>query len=308
MQRIGSPILNMSIYQEAETHMLAILVKRTVLLINTRTHTTEWQKTYPDDFSGAVSDVTLSEECVFVTLKYAKEVVCHSRRSRFDGFKIDSMAAADLGIDYWSPLSVAFSRFHPRLLFVSTYDTVYVIDHGTDHVIRVLSNITNSKALSRPFFKVSLNSDFLVVLQLPNIIEEYSLSAVYKGSTPFLKTYPMYGYVLPPGFNVTFARFTDLLFVEAVEEQAGRSTILVFVPGRLAHAVLYDVINLPQRYDQLFMDTSGFLCNYVGIVANGKLSITRQFDYPILVLESILDHNFTLSLHSSPEQPHTFQV
>jgi hypothetical protein len=98
-----------------------------------------------------------------------------------------------------------------------------------------------------------------------------------------------------------------LLFVEAVSPKENVSTILVFYPGALAHAVLYDVINLDRVYTNLFMDTSGFICNYVGIVADGALTVTRQFDLPILRIESLKDYNFTLTLYSG-EQPHKFGV
>jgi hypothetical protein len=171
IRKLSSPILNMSIYQEADTHLLALLLKREVILYDVYKKEVTWSRTYPDDFSGAVSDVTLSGECLFVTLKYSKTVECHSRVSRFEGFRVDAVTAAGLGIDYWSPISVTFSRLHPRLFFVSTYDAVYVLDHGTDHVIRHLSNITNSKATRKPFFKVSINQDYLVIVQPPSTIE-----------------------------------------------------------------------------------------------------------------------------------------
>lgn len=112
---------------------------------------------------------------MYVTLKYSKEVVCHSRVNRFEGFRVDALVASELGIDYWSPQQVTFSRLHPRLFFVSSYDAVYIMDHGTDHRIRHLTNISNTKATERPYFKISLNDNYLVVLQTPNIIEEYAL-------------------------------------------------------------------------------------------------------------------------------------
>lgn len=86
--------------------------------------------------------------------------------------------------------------------------------------------------------------------------------------------------------------------IEAIDTKTNLTTILVYVPGRSTHSILYDVINLDRKYDDLFMDTSGFICNYVGIVADGRLSITRQFDIPIFIVESFVNHNFTLTLHS----------
>lgn len=42
-------------------------------------------------------------------------------------------------------------------MFVSTYDSVYILDYGTDHVVRLISSVSGSKAFSTPHFKVSVD-------------------------------------------------------------------------------------------------------------------------------------------------------
>lgn len=186
----------MSIFKEVDTHLFAVSVGNTVRLFDFARKRVIFERTYPSDFSGVVSGITLDGLCLFVTLKYAKTIECVSRDHRFRGFTLDTAAAIALGIGYWSPLSVVTSALHPRTFFVTTYDAVYAVNYGTDKVFRLLTTIDSSRsqAVQKLGFKVAVNDRFMLLMNTPNIIEEFAIAEIESGRLIALKSYPIYHY------------------------------------------------------------------------------------------------------------------
>lgn len=75
----------------------------------------------------------------------------------------------------------------------------------------------------------------------------------------------------------------------------------------MAHAVLYNVIMLESRAE-LLVDTSGFIFNLVGVVTAGKLRVFRVFDLPFFIVDTFVNHNYTLDVQSYGDNKTTFNL
>ena len=55
---------------------------------------------------------------------------CHDHHDRIceEIYRIDSIKMDELGVDYFSPLDIYTSDFHPFVLFIQNVDSVIILD------------------------------------------------------------------------------------------------------------------------------------------------------------------------------------
>lgn len=168
-------------------------------------------------------------------------------------YSIDSLVMDKLGIEYFSPIEVYTSDFHPFVLFIHNVDSVIILD--ITHQGPILLDQIQSPASKEPGFwtwRMAITKGHLVIINPPNIIEEYNLQELYtRRVTHQSKTYPVYNYTIPEKFDCDFSDEGDLLYVTAVDKNlpAGRNTvILVYKSAVPAVASLYDVFHIEGTY------------------------------------------------------------
>jgi len=119
-------------------------------------------------------------------------------------------------------------------------------------------------------FRIAVNKYRMIIASQPNIIEEYSLEAVYqKDSMTLMKTYPMYGYRIQPGADIEFSDLDFSVYINAYDPAVNVSVILVYRSGFPSSVVLYHTIYLDQLYSRpgFEVEVSGNIVDFVSIAA-----------------------------------------
>ncbi len=93
------------------------------------------------------------------------------------------------------------------------------------------------------------------------------------------KNYPMYGYKLPKNYDFDISDYGNCVYISLVSD-GGDYNIFVFRSGYPAVGTLYNVIDL-YAFQNILLDASGFLIDYVTVLSGKQLRIFRQYELPI---------------------------
>lgn len=213
-----------------------------------------------------------------------------------------------LGVNYFAPMDIYISDFHPGTLFIQNLDRVIIIS-VTRSGPRILAQIESpgSKEPGHFKFRIGIAQDQLVLVNPPNIIEEHSLKELYtRKDAPMNKVYPIYHYTIPDNFDLDFSDEGNLIYITALDnkmEKDHNSVILVYRTGFPAVSAFYDVFNIYMRFDDMLIDATGVFGDYVTVAMGSLLMIFRQYEYPVLVFEdSFHNYDFNLSYTNDPKQ------
>ena len=204
--------------------------------------------------------------------------------------RIDSIMMGKLGVKYFSPIEVYTSDFHPFVLFIHNVDSVIILDITRQGPI-LLDQIFSPGAQEPGFWKwkMAITRGHLVIINPPNIIEEYSLIELYtRKTTHMTKAYPTYNYTIHDKFDCDFSDSGDLLYITATDKNLPeeRSTvILVYRSAGPAVSSLYDVFHIEGKYDDMLIDVTGTFADYVSVTMGSILMMFRQYGTPILIFE-----------------------
>lgn len=95
---------------------------------------------------------------------------------------------------------------------------------------------------------MAITRGHLVLINPPNVIEEYSLIELYtKKTTHMTKQYPLYNYTIPDKFDCDFSDKGDLLYITAIDKNMPvnkNSVILVYRSAGPAVSSFYDVFHI----------------------------------------------------------------
>lgn len=206
-----------------------------------------------------------------------------------------------LGIDYFSPVEVYSSIYHPYVLFIQNLDSVIILDITFPAPV-LLAHI-KSPGTQEPGFqkwKMAISRDSLVLVNPPNIIEEHSLFEIFKTKDAMMvRTYPIFNYTIPDSFDLDFSDQGDLIYITAEDKNlpdTQNSVILVYRAGLPAASVFYDVFHINGKYDDMLIDATGNFGDYVSVTLGSMLTIFRQYQQPILVFDdSYNDFEFNIT-------------
>jgi hypothetical protein len=212
-------------------------------------------------------------------------------------FSIDSKALKPLGIDYFAPLQLVTSRWHPEVLFIKCLGSVIILDVDNRDRLILLDELY-SHAILKYDYKLAVNQRILVVVAAPDVIEEYSIENIYANrQVKYLKSLYLYNYTIPTDFDIEFSDVGDLFYINTVDGATNLTTVLIFRTGAFSVSSLYDVINMPGLYSHknLEIEVSGYFVDFVSIIASGAFYVYKQFEIPFLVLEDGMnDYQFYL--------------
>ena len=82
-----------------------------------------------------------------------------------------------LGVNYFSPIKVEVSDFHPSVLFIQCLEKVLIIEitkRGVDILAEIQSPATKEPVL--PKWQMAIARGQLIIVNPPNTIEEHDLS------------------------------------------------------------------------------------------------------------------------------------
>lgn len=88
---------------------------------------------YPDDLTGEVGGLAVSNGILFVTLPKIKQIdayylsACDGTTCPL-GFSLTVETVRKLGVEYFAPRRVRTTREHPEVIFVECLDSVLVLD------------------------------------------------------------------------------------------------------------------------------------------------------------------------------------
>lgn len=106
-----------------------------------------------------------------------------------------------------------------------------------------------SAALQDPKYKMAVNLNSMIVVSPPDTIEHYDLRRLYDRSVVQVKSYTLYRYKLLDDYDLEFSDVGDLFYVNAIDSVTNLTSILVYRTASYAVAALYDVINLPGKFN-----------------------------------------------------------
>lgn len=136
---------------------------------------------------------------------------------------------------------------------------------------------------------MAITRGHLVLINPPNVIEEYSLLELYtRKITHMTKTYALYNYTIPDKFDCDFSDSGDLLYVTAIDKNLPgdkNTVVLVYRSSTPAVAALYDVFHIEGKYDDMLIDVTGSFADYVSVTMGSRLMMFRQYAIPLLVFE-----------------------
>lgn len=256
----------------------------------------------PKGYEGYVGDIATSNGILFLLLPYMKTILAYRLDECIEAtcklsFSIDHTALKSQGVDFFSPTDIVTTRHHPEVLFIQCYGSVIILDVDNRNNLILLDELY-SHAINRNDYKLAVNERFLVVVAAPDMIEEYSLDNIYTvRQVKFFKQLPLYNYVIPADFDLEFSDFGDLFYINTVDQDANKTTVLIFRTGYFAVSSLYDVINIPGLYSHknLEIEVSGYFVDFVSIIASGAFYLYRQFEIPMMIMESdVIDFQFYL--------------
>ena len=149
---------------------------------------------------------------------------------------------------------------------------------------------------------MAINRDYLVIVNAPDIIEEYSLRLLYQKSVYPTRTYPLYNYVIPETFDLDFSDYSDLIYVTAQDKKTGRGKVLIYRAGYPTVMTFYDEFDMQTPYADTLIDATGYFCDYLVIASGNQIRVFRQFLIPLLIIyDTFSDFTFNIT-YSNNEQ------
>ena len=91
---------------------------------------------FPEGYEGKISNIEFLGHYLAVVLRYTKEIVFYNMihcedylpNSCQEAFRINSTTMTRIGVNYFSPMDIYVSDFHPFVLFVQCLDRVLILD------------------------------------------------------------------------------------------------------------------------------------------------------------------------------------
>jgi hypothetical protein len=236
----------------------------------------------PEGYEGYVGSMSVTNGILFVTLPYMKTIQAyHLKRCTIFpcplSFSIDLKTLKPLGIDYFAPVQIVTSRYHPEVLFIKCLGSIVILDVDNRDNLILLDELY-SHAIIKNDYKLAVNERFLVVVAAPDMIEEYSIEKIYSNrQVLFYKSLYLYNYTIPIDFDMEFSDVGDLFYINTIDQATNLTTVLIFRTGGFAVSSLYDVINLPGTYshNNLKIEVSGYFVDFVSIIASGSFYVYR---------------------------------
>lgn len=212
-----------------------------------------------------------------------------------------------IGVDYFSPLQVMASDFHPYVLFIQNIDRVVIVSFNDDgpHLLAQVK----SPAASVPgiyHWKMAISRDSLVIVNPPHTIEEHRLTELYtKQDARLQRVYPIYNYVIPDSFDLDFSDAGNLIYITAEDTKLSNDTnsvILIYHAGIPSVSAFYDVFHLNMKYTNLLIDATGNFEDYISIARGTILTMFRQYEIPVIVFEDNTDNfDFNITYTNDPQ-------
>lgn len=271
---------------------------------------------FPEGYEGKIQSIEFLGQYLVVVLRYVKEIVffdmiqCwdHQERECVEMYRINSTTMGRAGVNYFSPIEVYTSDFHPYVLFIQCIDRVVIVD-VTRRGITKLAEIKSPSTQEMGFYKwkMGIARGELILVNPPNSIEEYDLEELYTlKDVTRTKLFPTFGYVIPDKFDLDFSDLGNLIYITGTDPklpEGQSSIIMVYRTGLPAVASLYDVYHLYAKYDDILIDATGNFGDYVAVAIGSILKMFRQYEIPILVFEdSFSDYAFNLTYTNDPQQ------
>ena len=269
---------------------------------------------FPTGYEGQIQNVEFLGHFLVVILRYMKQIVIYDMVSCEDYLpspckelhRIDSRLMTDLGVDYFSPMDVYTSVFHPFVLFVQCMDKVVILDITRQGPL--LLSVVQSPASQEPGFykwKMAIAQGELILVNPPNRIEEHDLTELYtRKDVPLTKVYPTYNYEIQDKFELDFSDTGNLVYITAIDkniDESHNTVIMVYRSGYPSVSSFYDVFHLNVRHDEVLIDATGSFGDYVTVAWGNKITMFRQYEIPILVFEDVFgDFNFNLTFTNDP--------
>jgi hypothetical protein len=215
------------------------------------------------------------------------------------------MMMTKIGVNYFSPVKVYTSDFHPYVLFVQCLDRVVILDITNSGPI-LLAEIKSPATQEPGFYKwhMAIARGELILVNPPNTIEEHDLDEIIDlRAAPLTKTYPTYGYIIPDKFDLDFSDNGNLIYITGTDPKlppTQNTIIMVYRTGLPAVSSLYDVFQLNLSYDDVLIDATGVFGDYVAVAYGSTLMMFRQYETPLLVFEdSFLDYSFNVTYRNN---------
>jgi hypothetical protein len=106
-----------------------------------------------------------------------------------------------LGVEYFAPRRIRTTRVHPEVIFIECLDSIIILDVDNKANILLLKELISTATADRSF-KIAINAEYLVIVALPDRIEEYRMVDLYKGKIIFHKQLPLYHYNITSPFDL----------------------------------------------------------------------------------------------------------
>ena len=107
------------------------------------------------------------------------------------------------------------------------------------------------------------------------------------------KKYPLYGNKLPKNYDFDLSDYGNCVYLSTVND-GGQYNIYVFRSGYPAVGTLYNQIDL-YSYQNVLIDASGYMVDYVTVISGKELRIFRQYEYPMAeIVNPKIDYTFYL--------------
>jgi hypothetical protein len=230
----------------------------------------------PEGYEGHVGSMSVTNGILFVTLPYMKTIQAYhlNRCTIFPcpmSFSIDSKSLRPLGIDYFAPMQIVTTRYHPEVLFIKCLGSIIILDVDNNDSLILLDELY-SHAIIMNDYKLAVNERYLVVVAAPDMIEEYNIENIYsKRQVLYYKSLYLYNYTIPEDFDIEFSDMGDLFYINTIDQATNLTTVLIFRTGAFSVSSLYDVINLPglNSHKNLDIEVSGYFVDFVSIIASG---------------------------------------
>ena len=134
----------------------------------------------PDSYEGRITGLEfVGGHILAAVLRYTKEIVFINMRNCLDHQerqceimgKIDSLIMDRLGVNYFSPMDLYTSDFHPGVLFIQNLDRVIIMSWNMEgpHLLAQIES-PGSKEPGFHKWKMAISHDYLVLINPPNII------------------------------------------------------------------------------------------------------------------------------------------
>lgn len=245
--------------------------------------------TYPEGLEGQISNMAVSNGILFVTLPKVKKIDayrldrCTPQECPVE-FSITASVLRPLGVSYFAPRRVRTTREHPEVLFIECLDSVLILDVDNQDRISLLKELMTD-GTQKGEFELAVNKNYLVIVSLPSLIEEYRMVNLYKGSISLHKKLPLYDYMLIRPLDLEFNDIGNLFFITAADLRNNKSVVMVYRLGNTLVNSLYDIIQVDGGRGDIELEVSGGVVNFVTIVKDGKFKMVKEYEHPSMVLE-----------------------